>query len=211
MSGLTKAIKTADVQEIEQYSSNATNLAQQFVIEDASTLATATDMLAELSKYDKQLKSKKEAVTKPLNEALKNYRAMFKPIEEDLAAGKSALKAKMVEYERKVEAERLAKMEKIEARVERGTMRPDTAIRKASELDTVDNTVYGDTGKATFTTVKVVEVEDWSKVPAYIWTHDNVRKAAMVEIRRLALGNKSQGIEPVEIPGVVVKEEKTVY
>ena len=46
---------------------------------------------------------------------------------------------------------------------------------------------------------------------AELLTREKVRDVLTVEIRKDALGNKAQGIAPIAIEGVTVREEESIY
>jgi coenzyme F420-reducing hydrogenase alpha subunit len=68
----------------------------------------AVEIGGKLKKVSKMVTERKEEITKPLNEALKSARALFKPMEDTLDEAESELKNKMLSFkdlERKQEEE----------------------------------------------------------------------------------------------------------
>lgn len=131
----------------------------------------------------KAVTQRKEAITKPLNEALRSARDLFRPLETDLGTAETELKSKMLAFK---EAERKALAEtqaKAEARVEKGTMKSETALKKvqgAKEAMT-DKTVRTE-GGAKATEVKYTEyvIVDESLIPREYLVPDMVKiKEAM--------------------------------
>ena len=207
-----KLPETKELQSIKPEMSSYTNKAVDLYISDAGTLALATDLFSELSRLEKRIKAQKEKVTKPLNEALKARREEFRPLEEQVRDVKQLLKTKMVSYHEEVEEKRKIEEERIERRVEKGTMREDTALRKLAEQEVVDGKVYGTGGgTATFSTERKVVVEDQLAVPIADYAYrPKVWEAIMVEVRKDVLGNKSAGVDPIDVPGIKVVETKNV-
>lgn len=119
--------------------------------------------------------ARKEEITKPLNAAVKSVRDLFKPLE---TAGENALKAiksKMLDYTNEKDRKAEEDKKKIAERVERGTMKPETAVRKMGEVKASDTTVTTDAGSATTRTVKKWRVIDKTKIPLDFMEPDMVK------------------------------------
>ena len=71
----------------------------KFEIKTAVDLKEAVVVLSEMNKYADSVKEKKELITKPLNLALKNARAMFAPLEEIYESAIYMLRGKMTKYQ----------------------------------------------------------------------------------------------------------------
>lgn len=186
-----------EVAIIKRNASSAMTRAQELVIVDAASLEGGIDFLSKIKQVSGQIKTTKEAITKPLNEALKNARALFSPMEEQLISAESLVKAKIRNYSDEVEKKAREEEAKLAARVEKGTLRPETAERKAAEIEKVENKVEAKTGSVTFSMLRKVRIVDETKIPRAYLVPDEVR------IRKDALAG-------VVIPGVEVYEEKTV-
>lgn len=113
-----------------------------------------------VSKMEKFLKGEKEKITKPLNESLKAARALFKPYEEKCAEVKADIKGKMVAYLAEEEKKKQKEEESDLARLERGTMKEETVVKK---MVTRNESATDTTG--TTTRVLVIKDVDLSKVP----------------------------------------------
>ena len=66
------------------------------------TLDQAKASLLEVKEIKKIIEEKKDSVVKPLNEALKNTRALFKPIEDKVEVIESYLKEEILKYNNKL-------------------------------------------------------------------------------------------------------------
>lgn len=129
-----------------------------------------------VSAYIKSIDTKEKAITKPINDSLKEIRALFKPFKETAEAQKSYIKSVMAEY-LQAEAKKVAEAEaKIEARLERGTMREDTAVNKLATLEENKTATTGTT-----TNVLKVEVLNIKDIPAEFLT---VNESAIKEAYR---------------------------
>lgn len=175
------------------------NQAGDLLIDSKESLAQATDILSKIKSASKDLKNRKEEITKPLNEALKSARNLFKPLEDDLATAERCIKDKMLDYANDVEAKAAAEAAKLEKRVEKGTMRTDTAMRKMDEIETVDSQVKGDNGSVQFRTVRNIRVVDPQKIPLKYLMNEKVIAAISAAVRTDVLnGTKVDGVEIVE-------------
>lgn len=203
---MSEVKKDQEMLVLEQKGANAASQASALAVTTKEEYDVAGEMFVNVGKLEKAVKARKELVTKPLNEALKNYRAMFKPIENELAGATFALRTKMGLYLRSTEAAARAEEAKVQAKLNAGKILPTTAIRKMEAIDRVDNDSLG----VGTTTVKVVMI-DWEKFDATPYLAvQAVREAIEVAVRRDVLGNKAQGIEPRTVEGVNVTEQQEV-
>jgi DNA integrity scanning protein DisA with diadenylate cyclase activity len=115
-----------ETQEIEVYKSQVSQLEQQATqlsITSPEENATAIELKATLDKTGKEIKSKKETITKPLNEALKNARALFAPLEEVFENADNIVGRKLLDYKRKIDADAAKQAAKIAADLESGKIK----------------------------------------------------------------------------------------
>jgi len=199
-------IETKEVAVIKEETSKALNAAQSITIATPEDMVKATDMLSSMKTVAKTVKERKEAITKPLNEALASARDLFKPIETNLAEAERVVKGKMLAYqdavEKKAEADRL----KIAKKVESGYMKPETAVAKMDAIKEPERHVQGNVGSVQTRTVRKVRFVDLGTLSG-------------PEIIQLALGGYLQWDEVAArkdalagktIPGVGVYEEKVI-
>lgn len=182
------------------------NQAGDLTIDSNESLSQATDILSKIKTAAKDVKTRKEEITKPLNDALKSARSLFKPIEDDLAVAERTIKDKMLDYSNEVEAEARKQAAKLEDRVERGTMRTDTAMRKMDEIETVGSSVQGEKGSVQFRTVRNIKIVDPTKIPLKYLSNEKVLAAISAAVRTDVLnGTKVDGVEIVEERQVAAK------
>lgn len=134
-------------------------------IVDEQSLTKATEVLSQANKYAKQLEEDKQKITKPINDALKEIRARYKPLENKLEDIILTIRKSMTSYQ--TEQMRLKKIEeeKIANRVAKGTLKVETGIRKLEELPQTADKIATQSGKIAFKTVKKFEVIDLTQVP----------------------------------------------
>ncbi len=182
--------------EVKQYE---TEIAEAATFSTSLIVASPEDYQAALEEGKKikvtldKIVSRKEEITKPLNASLKSIRELFKPFE---TAGESALttiKTKMLSYTREEARKAEEAKVKLAERVERGTMKAETAVRKMEEMPEQKKTVSTETAKATTKTVTKYRVVDKSKIPLQFMEPDMV--AIKAEFRK---GVKVDGVESYE-------------
>lgn len=181
----------------------AVNVANDLMIEDQEAMVQATDILGTIKQLDKLVKKAEKSQRDPLNAQLKAISEKFKPLKDDLSEGESIIKDKMLDYEREIEAKRAEEAAKLEARVEKGTMRTDTAMRKMDELETVGSQVQGNAGTVQFRTVQKIKITDPTKIPLKYLMDEKVLAALTTAVRTDVLNG-------VKVDGVEIVEEKTV-
>ena len=84
------------------------------------TLVQAKISLTQVKEIKKIVQEKKDSVVKPLNEALKNTRALFKPIEDKVDIIETYLKSEVSKYNTKLLQEQRKREEEAQAKIEAG-------------------------------------------------------------------------------------------
>lgn len=182
------------------------NQAGDLFIDSQESLAQATDILSKIKTSAKDVEKRKKEITDPLNAALKSARDLFKGIEADLASAERTIKDKMLDYSNEVDRKAAEQAAKLEARVEKGTMRTDTAMRKMDEIETVGSSVQGEKGSVQFRTVRNIKIVDPKKIPLKYLANEKVIAAISAAVRTDVLnGTKVEGVEIVEEKVVAAK------
>ena len=173
------------------------NQAQAVIIATKEDYANAADLVSKLKDIGSRIKSQKESITKPLNEALRNARELFAPIELQYLEAEGIIKSKILEYKVKKDAEAKAEETKIVGQIESGYIKIETAESKMGVIERVGSTTRGEVGEIQIRKIRKVRIVDEMALPRKYLIPDNVA------IRRDALGGK-------EIPGVEVYDEEQV-
>lgn len=136
-------------------------------IDSVDSLKEAVTILSTLNKFGDAVKEKKELLTKPLNEALKNARKMFSPLEEVYEGAIEMLRSKMGEWQTKQVKMRQEAELAIAERVKegRGNLTVETAVKKIEALDVVDKEVATVEGLVQFREKKVLKIIDVDLIP----------------------------------------------
>lgn len=169
--------------------------AEDLVIASEEDMAKGADLLDAVKKVEAVIIGRKEQITRPLMVALASARDLFKPLEIGHTEAKKTIKQKMLDYSI-AEEERINKEKaRVEARVEKGTMRTDTAIKKLEGIGDASKSFSGSTGKTSIRTVTKVRIVDESLLPREYLVPD------MQKIQEAVLKQK------LSVPGVETFEE----
>ena len=199
---ITKPMKidTKELSIVKTQVEKSIAVARELSIKSLDDMVIGTNLLVKIKTVGKLIDEKKKAITQPLNEALKEIRTLFAPLEANYAEAERIVKAEMIRYNSVVEAEAAEKAKKLEARVDKGTMKFETAIDKIAEIPQTAKTAT-EKGQVTFREQVTFEITDEQKIPRQYLVPD------LVSIRKAILAN-------VEIEGVkkvVTKVPVTVY
>ena len=188
---------TTDLSPIKAQVTKLENQANQVVISNQDDYVKGVDLVSKLKETGNLIKEKKESITKPLNEALKNARSLFAPIEMQFDNAERIVKSKLLEYKQKKDTEARAEEARIAARVEKGTLKLETAERKIQEVERVDTTTRGNRGEVQTRKIKKVRIVNEASIPREYLIPD------MVKIRKDALAG-------IVINGTEVYEEESL-
>lgn len=166
-------------------------------INNSADMSQATSTLSQLNSFLDAMTEEKEKLTKPINEALKEIRARYKPTETVLEEAIATIKKKMGSYQQLALAEQKKAEAKIAEKVMAGKLKVETGIKKMSEVDTPDAKVKTDEGSVGFKPIKKFEVVDMTKLPMEYHLADEVK------IRKTMQAG-------IELPGVRYYEELSV-
>jgi len=193
---------TKEIKVIEGKVENAIEAASKMsVIKTDEQLGEAAAFLTNIKKLQKFVVGEKEKITKPINEALRAARGMFAPFEAKISEAEAGVKRAIIAYQEKKAKEVAKKEANIEARVGKGQLKEETAMRKLDELADPTKAVITGEGTVSFRKTKAVRVTNREIVPEQYWVLD------MVAVRRDAIATGKLG---EVIPGVEVYEETNV-
>lgn len=191
-----------DDKELIQFRDRSVPLVEKALslkVESEKDLEGATDVLSKLNKYMDDLTEEKEKVTKPLNLALKNERARWKPIEEMYDGAISQVRG-LVSAFMTAEAKRAkAEEAKIIGRVGsgKGKLSIDTAGRKLNEIVTAPEKVVAGAGMLKFRTDKKLKIIDSALIPREYLVPDEKKILEALKANVLVAGCE---IEEIQVP-----------
>lgn len=173
-------------------------MANELSVENIDDLTIATDILHQVKEVKKLVKESKEEITRPMMKALSNVRDLFRPLELGYADAEKCIKAKMLSFQIE-EDDRITKEKaKLAARVEKGTMRPDTAAMKMEEVGDAPTKVAGSVGKSTVRKIKKVRIVDEDLIP---------REYMVVDMKAVTEAILRKG---EVVPGAEMYEERSI-
>lgn len=190
-------IENKEVSLVKQQATKALNAATELTIASQEDMVKATDLLSKIKTVGKMIKERKEQITKPLNEALSSARDLFRPIEDDTSSAEKVIKTKMLTWQNAEEARARKEEERIAARVEKGTMRADTAAEKMQNIVAAPTAVQGKVGAVKTMTIKKYRVTDETKLP---------REFLMPNMPAITEALKAGTV----VPGAEMYEEKVI-
>src|SRR3990167_1280063 len=91
-------INTKELAVVKTQVSKAVITAQQLQIKTKEELEGATSILSKIKAVGRLIQEKKESITKPLNEALKNARDLFRPLEAQWSEAEGIVKQKIAGF-----------------------------------------------------------------------------------------------------------------
>lgn len=183
---MTTSIDNKQVAVLEKKIDPIIKQANAIVIKSDDDMKGAAELLSNLNKYNDNVVDEREKITKPLNEALKAARALFKPLETKLESGILAIRKAMTQYQ--TEKTRIADEEakKIAARVGegKGKLKIETAVSKMENIERPDQKVATDSGLVKFKAEKKFRVVDLVILAEktgdkYILANETLIRAAM--------------------------------
>ncbi|MCL5071560.1 MAG: hypothetical protein M1308_11800 [Actinobacteria bacterium] len=182
-------------EEIKNETSIMVKNAEDFTITSELELNQGSVILSQIRKAENNITAKKEAITKPLNEALKNARALFKPFEEQLKNATDIMKIKIISYQEKLIKEASEKRKNLLDNIDPF----DTSDKTLSSLkDTeVSNQLAGGVG---FRSQRQVVITDEKLVPKEYFIIDMVRLN-----KDVLAGKKVPGTEIKVIKNIAIK------
>lgn len=179
----------ADKTAIAVFKTAATKLqkkATKLVITDDDQLNNAAALLGSVKGEQKALKAQKKKIIDPMKEALTEIKDLFAEPEGILADIEELVKAGMLEYHDKKDAAAQKAINSINNRVEKGTMRIDTAMAKLSGVDQAAANIQTGTGGAQFKQgpqkVRVTDVAALLKARPDLLLRERVLEALRMEV-----------------------------
>lgn len=127
-----------------------TSLGTIVKVETDDDLKQTTSLLGSIKSNSKELKAKKSAALTPLKESIKEINSWFKPAEDHLASIEQSIKQAMLVYHEEKEAAARKEAERIERRIDKGTMKVETGIAKLAGINQADSNVQTVNGSAQF-------------------------------------------------------------
>lgn len=189
-------VKTV-IQAVEEFKPQAEkgfDFANRLIIKSQKDLEIGKLFLQKIGVFKKEVSAKKDSIVKPLNEALKNAKALFAPIENQISETEMKVKGQMLTYNQKVQRE-LAEKEALAVKaVEAGEITQEKAEVKIERAQAKVEAIP--TRK-----ISKLVIFDTNLIPDEYWVIDEVK------LRSAALNAKQNG---QEIPGAKIVIEEII-
>ncbi len=183
---------TQEVAVIEEQITKMMDVTSSLVINNQEDYDRATEIGKKVSKLLKNIDDKEKAITKPINDSLKSIRDLFRPYKSQVETAKENIKKQMADYLRAEDEKRRIEEARIEARLEKGTIKETTAVAKIATLE-LNAT---DTSNTTTSVLKVKLVDITAIPPEFLL----IDEAKIKQAYRAG----------VQVPGVECYYEKAI-
>lgn len=164
----------------------------RLVVNSQPTFEKAKGQLTTIKEIRKGVTEKKDSIVKPLNEALKNARSLFKPIEEKMDLIENYLKGQILKYNQALLAEQARREEEARKKIEEAEKSGEKEIdveKLAKPVERVAEKVEAIKTRK----VKRLKINDQEKIPrAYLVPDEALIKQALLN------GEKVAGCEIIE-------------
>jgi hypothetical protein len=180
---MNKNISTESIKHLENEITPVVAYATSIFVKNDKDMALAAEALSKVNKYADTVEEKREAITKPLNVALKASRALFKPLEDRLQASIDHIRKEMSRYQTEKVKVMREEEAKIAARVGegKGKIKIETAVRKMGEVEKPVDELVAESGVVTFMEVLKFKVMDITLVPPEYLLVDEVKVRAALK------------------------------
>lgn len=186
-----------EIKQLQQLTNEQVRQVDNLKIKNTKDLEVAKEQLKKLAQVKKEIDSKKTAITKPMNNALKAIRELFKPLETELSTADHNLRSKMYDYNEAVKRE----MEKKSQEVAR-------QIAKEQEAGKDTTNILEKAEKKMASVIAKQEAIPTRKVKKVIITNENLVPRQYLEMNMVAI--RRDALAGIEIAGVQVIEEEVI-
>lgn len=162
MSKSIPLFKPEEIEEKKVLATQAQSFAQTLTVENDVQYGAAMEEGKRIKDILSKVEDREDEITKPMNDALKSVRALFKPIKTTLEQSLSEIKTKMLQYHTKKEAE--AKAEEDRIRNDK-RLKDETKENRVAEIAAPVKTVKSETAKVTMREDKTWVVVDVNLIP----------------------------------------------
>lgn len=179
-------VKEVDQKKVAAIKGQTTRMQAQveaLEIKDDATQQTASELRSRIKTYERAMAKEKKEWLDPINVLRNKIFSVFRPFEAQVAQAIKAVDTKIIGYQELKEKEAREQEAKLQARVDKGTLKPETALRKMEDVDVPDTMIESTHGKTIIQERRDVEIVDLAKIPREYLLVDMVllRNAMLVE------------------------------
>lgn len=186
----------AEISKLQAVSNDLKLVAEKAEVKDDETLKNANVIIKQINAHKKLVKDEREALTKPLNNVVKQLIAKEKEVLLPLDEGKTELSGKIIAYSEEVERKRKAEEERVAKIVETLEAYFSNAITLVDQVD-----ARGREMKSYFATLSDADQTTPAIKIALLNTVEKLtlRKDSILEEERLAAERKRQEEEAARL------------
>lgn len=185
-------IETKEISVVKRQVTMAMKEATDLFIDSKESMEMAGEVRKRIKQVGALIKARKEKITKPLNEALKSARDLFRPLEENHEEAEAIVGQKMITYQKQVdeerqgiEAEANTKKAEIDRKLAEGEITESSAKRSEKSIEKKIGKAPEEVkkGESYHTrTIKKFRVIDRTKIPLeYMMVNEVAVRGAMLQ------------------------------
>lgn len=125
--------KDQELEKIHKQTDSLISKAQFFLLDSNEKLATAAQVLNWIAVTKKKIEERRKFFVQPLNEQVDKINALFKGYVRPLTDARAIMDEKIIVWNRKQEAERLAEEEKVRRQAEKLSKKTGVAVQEIIE------------------------------------------------------------------------------
>lgn len=173
--------KTKEIVEIQKQSTTIQEFAERVAITNDEEYAEAGDKTKDIKLLGKLIKEQKEKYTLPAKQIIAEANERYSPYEKICAEAERTIKNKMICYYNEQEEKRRKEEEVLAKRVEKGTMKETTAVRKMEQMPEQKKTIDAGRSQVQAKTRREAVIIDPSIVPKEYWdlNESRAKRAAL--------------------------------
>lgn len=168
-----------DKKTVTLLAKKATNL----VITNDSENLKAAELLGKVRKQSKELGAREKRILDPMKQSMAEVKVLFADPKAKLKGAEETIKAAVLAYHDKQETEAQKQAERIERRMEKGTMKVETGMAKLGTLDQPDSVLFTANGstqvKKSAAKIRIIDV---GALPAEYLQRERVLEALRLEV-----------------------------
>lgn len=189
-----------NVKITKQHILDAVNVITNLTVETAEDITFASGALRQLVAFKKELKAKKEAITKPMNKALREVRVLFKPAEEGIAKCENQLKFKIAAAQQRQAEERVAALQSLRTNEE----------STSAEIISTAPEITKPKGITTRFKWVIKSIDTEKLLPQHLKLIPNMETITWTFEHRRDGSKRPENEEPEPIPGIVFVKKSIV-
>src|SRR3990167_3526493 len=138
-------VREIDKKQISAIKGHTTRLQAQvdsLEVNDDESMELAGDLRSKIKQYERAMAKEKKEWLDPINVLRTKVFGVFRPFEAQVDEAIKKVDSKIIAYQIYKEEEARKIEAKLQARIEKGTLKPETALRKMGEVDVPGSPIH---------------------------------------------------------------------